>query len=154
MIHLIAAIAGNGVIGNHGMLPWNLPEDLAHFKELTLHHTVIMGRRTYESIGHALPKRQNIVVSKTLSSLPDAQTAPTLKAALQLATEKEIYLIGGAQIYAEGLHYAEQLDLTMIACAPQGDTFFPEFDRKAYQEIKREIHTGPLPFQYVTLQRK
>lgn len=141
-IHLIAAVAKNGVIGKDGQIPWYIPEELQHFKELTTGHTVIMGRRTYESIGRPLPNRQNIVVTSTLDNIPGCQIARSLSEALALAEQEEIFIIGGAMLYAEALPMADQLDITIVEAAPEGDTFFPAVDWNRYVEVEREAHDG------------
>lgn len=154
MIHLIAACASNGVIGYNGGMPWDIPEDLHHFKELTVGHTVIMGRRTYESIGMALPGRQNIIVSSTLRQVDNCVIVPSLAEALAAAQQKEIFIIGGAQLYREALASAEQLDLTLIDLAPQGDTYFPAVNWAEYELIHREEHYGNPSYRFVTYRKK
>ena len=154
MIHLIAACAANAVIGRDGGMPWNLPEDLHHFKELTMGHTIIMGRRTYESIGGALPGRQNIVVSGTLWQIPNCVVVPSLAEALAAAQQPEVFVIGGAQLYEAALPLAEQLDLTWIDIEPQGDTFFPAVNWKEYELIDCEEHDGEPSYRFVTYRKK
>lgn len=154
MIHLIAACASNGVIGYNGAMPWDIPEDLQHFKELTMGHTVIMGRRTYESIGNALPGRQNIVVSSTLQQVENCEVVNSLSKALVAAQKMEIFIIGGAQLYREALPIAEQLDLTLIDIMPQGDTFFPTINWNDYELINREEHYGNPSYRFVTYRKK
>ena len=138
MIHLIAAVARNGVIGLQGQIPWRLPEDLRHFQALTMGHTVIMGRRTYESIGGPLPGRQNLVVSSKLQSGRGYGVVRTLQEGLALADDREIFIIGGAKLYEEALPLAEQLDLTLVDLEPWGDTYFPEVDWSQFAELDRE----------------
>src|SRR5258708_14750149 len=113
-IYLIAAVAANGVIGREGQLPWHLREDLKHFKRLTLGHPIIMGRRTWESLGRALPGRDNIVVTRTPGyDAPDAAVASSLEAALALCTGESVaFVIGGQQLFAESLPLAAGLFLT------------------------------------------
>lgn len=154
MIHLIAACAANAVIGRDGGMPWNLPEDLRHFKELTMGHTIIMGRRTYESIGGALPGRQNIVVSDTLRQIPNCVVVPSLAEALAAAQQPEVFVIGGAQLYEAALPLAEQLDLTWIDIEPQGDTFFPTVNWEEYELIDCEEHDGEPSYRFVTYRKK
>lgn len=154
MIHIIAACGQNGVIGKDGTMPWQIPEDLQHFKKLTMGHTVIMGRRTYESIGHALPGRQNIVVSATLPQADDCLIVPSLAEALEKAEQKEIFIIGGAMLYEAALPWAEQLDFTLVEASPEGDTWFPEIDWSQFREIKREAHAGTINYQFVTYQKR
>ncbi len=150
MIHLIAAVARNGVIGFNGQIPWRLPEDLRHFQELTMGHTVIMGRRTYESIGRPLPGRQNVVVSSTLTDLEGYVVARSLQEALALADRQEIFIIGGARLYREALPLAEQLDLTVVELEPVGDTWFPEVDWSQFAEVCRERRQDAFAYEYRT----
>lgn len=137
---LIAAVAANGVIGAGGALPWHLPEDLRHFKRLTHGHAVIMGRRTWESIGRALPGRRNVVVTRRPGyAAPGAAVAPSLEAALALCRGETLaFVIGGAELYREALARADALLLTEIGRDFEGDTRFPEFDRAAWREAERE----------------
>ena len=143
-IYLIAAVASNGVIGANGKLPWHLPEDLQHFKHLTLGHPVIMGRRTWESLGKALPGRENIVVTRSAGyEAPGAAVASSFGAALALcAGEPVAFVIGGQQLFVESLPIAAGLVLTEIARDYEGDTWFPEFDRSQWRETQREAHTS------------
>ena len=139
-VSIIAAIAGNSVIGRSGNLPWHLPDDLKHFKQITLGHTIIMGRRTFESIGRPLPGRSNIVVTRSAEwHRPQCRTANSLGAALRELTPGEAaFVIGGAEIYALALPLADRLCLTEIARDFPGDAFFPEFDRTQWRETSRE----------------
>lgn len=150
-VTLIAAKAANGVIGKGGKLPWNYPEDLRHFKEATKGHTVIMGRKTYESIGRPLPNRKNIVVSSTLQS-PDVTVVPSLKEAFQECLEdEEVFIIGGQNIYQEALdnHVVDKMLITEIKQAYEGDVFFPEIE-DTWRETSRESHAE---FDFVTYVR-
>lgn len=148
MIHIIAAVAENGVIGAEGKIPWDIPEDLQHFKELTMGHTIVMGRRTYESIGRALPGRQNIIVSSTLTGAEGCAVVTSLQQALESREREDVFIIGGARLYAEALPLADVLDLTLVHAAPEGDTFFPAFDRQKYRCVFEEKHDG---YTFVTL---
>ncbi|MGY6553664.1 MAG: type 3 dihydrofolate reductase [Wenzhouxiangella sp.] len=132
---LVAALARGRVIGRNGDMPWHLPADLAHFKALTLGHPVLMGRRTYESIGRPLPGRLNIVISRGRPELPaGVERAASLADGLALAPDAEkIMVIGGGQIYAEALPMADQLELTLIDAAIDGDTYFPEFQHENWR---------------------
>ena len=153
MIHLIAAVARNGVIGFRGQIPWQLPEDLRHFQALTMGHTVIMGRRTYESIGNPLPGRQNLVVSAKLQPGEGYQVVGSLQEGLALATGKEIFVIGGARLYEEALPLAERLDLTLVDLEPLGDTYLPEIDWSHFEKIDEVQHKGIPSYQFVTYGR-
>jgi len=127
---LIVARARNGVIGRDGTLPWRLPEDLAHFKRTTMGHPIVMGRRTWTSIGRALPGRRSIVVSRDPSfSAPGAEVVPSLDAALDAARGvEEIFVIGGAGLFAEAALRAQRLLVTHLDADFEGDTFFPQPD--------------------------
>ncbi|MGH8434608.1 MAG: dihydrofolate reductase [Pseudomonas sp.] len=132
---LIAALADNRVIGRDNQLPWHLPADLKHFKALTLGKPIIMGRKTWDSLGRPLPGRLNLVVSRQPDlRLVGAEVFPSLDAALVRAQDwaraedaEELMLIGGAQLYAQGLQRADRLYLTRVALSPEGDAWFPEF---------------------------
>jgi dihydrofolate reductase len=144
-VYLVAAVAANGVIGRHGHLPWHLPEDLKHFKRLTLGHPVIMGRKTWESLnGRPLPGRDNIVVTRTAGyEAPGAAVASSLDAALALcAGEGVVFVIGGEQLFAESLPAAAGLVLTEIHRDYEGDVSFPKYDRSRWRESLRELHTA------------
>lgn len=152
-LSLIAALAANGVIGNGNALPWRLPEDLKRFKALTLGHPVIMGRKTFESIGRPLPRRRNIIISRNPAyRAADCEVAASLESALDICkSDNEVFIIGGAQIYAEALPLAERLYLTEIRCDFPGDVSFPEIDKNRWREAAREPHTSSegLSFDFV-----
>lgn len=145
---LVVAVAENGVIGDGGDIPWAYPEDLARFKQITIGHPVIMGRKTFESIqerlGGPLPERLNIVLSRGDLSLPDgAVQADNLDAAIEMAkaTGTDVaYVAGGAEVYAQVLPRADRIHWTAIHEAYEGDTRFPDFDREAWEEVEREDH--------------
>ena len=143
-IFLIAAVAKNGVIGANGKLPWRLPEDLKHFKKLTLGHPVIMGRRTWDSFGKPLPGRENIVVSRQHGfKAAGANCAASVEAAVALCTGEPVaFVIGGAEIYAAALPLADGLVLTEIDKDYQGDTGFPDWDRTQWRASQKETHTS------------
>ena len=133
---LIVARARNGAIGLANAMPWHLPADLAHFKRTTLGHPVIMGRRTWESIGRALPGRRNIVVSRTPGfRAPGAEVVGSLAAAWEAVRDAdEAFVIGGAQLYADALPQADRIYLTDMAGEVEGDTFFPALDARQWRE--------------------
>ena len=141
-ITLAVAVADNGVIGRDGGLPWRLPEDLRRFKAATLGKPVLMGRKTFESIGRALPGRLNIVLTRQPGWQPaDAavRVAPDLEAALAIAGDAtEVTVIGGAEIYALALPRAARILVTEVHGAPEGDAFLPPFDRSVWRETSRE----------------
>ena len=133
MIIIIAAGSKNGVIGKNGTLPWNIPEDMTNFRNLTLHNTVVMGRKTFESIGHPLPDRYNIVISNTINiSTDECISVRSFKEAVNRSITKDIYIIGGHSIYKQALEYADRLLITEIFEEYDGDTFFPQFEKNKY----------------------
>lgn len=144
-IYLVAAVAANGVIGRDGRLPWHLPEDLRHFKRLTLGHPIIMGRRTWESLGGLLPGREHIVVTRTPGyEAPGAAVANSFDAALVLcAAEPIVFVIGGRELFAEALPLAAGLVMTEIHRDYEGDAWFPPYDRSRWRETQRERHAAP-----------
>lgn len=154
MIALIAALAKNRVIGRDGTIPWSIPEDLHHFRDLTMGSTVIMGRRTYEDIGQPLPGRMNIVVSGKLHLTGENLiTVPSLDDALAAVTTPDVFIIGGAALYREALPRADILYLTEIDAEIDGDTHFPEFDPADFRRIIGSHSDEPLPYTFVTYER-
>ena len=160
-LHMIYARARNGVIGNQGQLPWHLPEDLAHFKRTTLGQPVVMGRVTWESLPEKfrpLPGRSNVVVSRQTSfSAAGAQLASSLEAAMALFPPTEIiWLIGGAQLYAQGLSIASQIVVTEIDADYEGDAFAPLISSNDWTETHRTSHVSAqgLAYHLVTLQKR
>jgi dihydrofolate reductase len=157
-LNLIVARARNGVIGRDGTLPWHLSEDLRHFKKTTLGHPIVMGRRTWESIGRPLPDRRSIVLTRNPRwSAPGVERADSLAQARAMCEgAAEVFVIGGAALFAEALPLAQRLFLTEIDADFEGDTFFPPIDRAAWREVWREhLSAGPgRPFglDFVTLE--
>uniref|UniRef100_UPI0035AF8D57 dihydrofolate reductase n=1 Tax=Aquipseudomonas alcaligenes TaxID=43263 RepID=UPI0035AF8D57 len=145
---LIAALADNRVIGRDNQLPWHLPADLKHFKAKTLGKPIIMGRKTWDSLGRPLPGRLNLVVSRQAGlQLEGAEVFAGLDEAIARADAwareqgvDELMLIGGAQLYEQALARAERLYLTRVALQPQGDAWFPAFDEAAWQRAECEAH--------------
>ena len=145
-VTIVAAVARNGVIGVDGGLPWHLPDELALFKELTMGHVLVMGRRTYESVGRPLPGRTTVVVTRQ----PDWRGAEgvlragSVAAALDLGAtvDDEVFVVGGAQVYSEALPLADRLALTFVDAEPEGDTRFPEVDWSQWRETARLAGTG------------
>ncbi|MBQ7890254.1 MAG: dihydrofolate reductase [Erysipelotrichaceae bacterium] len=143
-IILIAAHDRKHVIGCQGKMPWHFPDDLKHFKQVTEGHCVIMGRKTFEAIGKALPNRQNIVLSRSKeSSFEGCQTAKSLIEAIEIADSEIIYIIGGAQIYAQAIELADSLILTEIDAEFKGDAVFPDFNKSLYEEKTLQVFTAP-----------
>lgn len=158
-LSIIAAWARNGVIGAGNALPWRLPEDLQHFKRLTLGHHIVMGRKTFESLGRPLPGRTSVVVSRAAAyPLPaGCLLAGSVELALALCgDDPEVFCIGGEQLYAQALPLADRLYLTEIDADFVGDAWFPAFDRADWQEVSREprVGAGGLAFAFVTYRRR
>lgn len=155
MLAIIAAYAKNRVIGKEGRIPWNIKGEQSRFRELTTGNVVIMGRRTYEEIGHPLPNRDTIVVSTTKRfEAEHCRTAASLQEAIRMAGNRDIFVSGGAALYREALPYADRLYLTEIEAEVEGDTYFPEFEESRYEKkIDQEVF-GELPYRYVTYERK
>ena len=157
-VYLVAAVAANGVIGAGGKLPWHLPEELKHFKRLTLGHPVIMGRRTWESLKGPLPQRENIVVTRSAGyEAPGAAVASSLGAALAMCTgEPVVFVIGGTQLFEEALAIADGMVLTEIQRDYAGDTWFPAWERSQWRESQREAHTAAdgTRFDFVLYEKK
>ena len=154
-VTLVAAIARNGVIGVDGGLPWHLPDDLRRFKELTLGHVLVMGRKTYESIGHPLPGRTTIVVTRSPSwdsAAAEVRVAGSVSDAIEAAAalDDEVFVVGGAQVYAAALPLADRLELTWVDAEPEGDTTFPELDGRDWLQVRREEADGAA---YATYER-
>lgn len=145
-ISVIAAVAKNGVIGADNKLPWNIPEDLRRFKKLTFGNPVIMGRKTFDSIGKPLPGRRNIVISRNADlQIDGCEIADSLEAAIKIAQKEntdEIFVIGGAQIYAQAMQFARRLYLTEIDKDVKGDAFFPQFSLSEWRERERQSGNG------------
>jgi dihydrofolate reductase len=157
-VALIWAMARNGVIGRDNKLPWYLPEDLKYFKRVTTGKPVIMGRKTYDSIGRPLPNRSNIVVTRNAAlSLPGVKVVTSLDEALELARAEsvisdveEVIVMGGAEIYAQALPKADRLYVTLVHAEVDGDAVFPPVDLTQYTELAREDFSagGPNPYDY------
>ena len=155
---LIAAVGENGEMGHNNELLWHLPGDLPRFKEITMGSPIIMGRKTFDSIGRALPGRLNIVLTANQQWQADnVSVADSIEAALEIAKENnsdKIFVIGGGQIYKLFLPYATKLEMTEVADTPVADTFFPNFSGGEFQQVARISITDNTPtFDYVTYQR-
>ncbi|HET7745548.1 MAG TPA: dihydrofolate reductase [Gaiellaceae bacterium] len=159
-LSLVAAVARNGVIGRGGAIPWHISEDVARFKELTTGHTVVMGRRTWDSLPERfrpLPGRRNVVVTRQAGwSAVGAEPAASLQDALELVADgSQVFVIGGAELYAAALPYADELLLTEIDAEIEGDTFFPRWDRRAFEEADRAegVSADGTRFAFATYRR-
>jgi dihydrofolate reductase len=153
-VTILAAVARNGVIGVDGGLPWRLPDELALFKELTLGHVLVMGRKTYESVGRPLPGRTTVVVTRQPGWDPGAEgvlRAGSVPEALRVAGEidDEVFVVGGAQVYEATLPDADRLALTFVEAEPDGDTRVPDVDWTAWREVARRPGDGWTHVTYV-----
>lgn len=157
---MIAAMANNRVIGADNKMPWHLPADLQHFKKITTGKPIIMGRKTFESIGRPLPGRRNIVITRNTNyTVSGAEVVTTPEAALTLVKdEKEVMIIGGGNIYQQFLNYADRLYLTFIALDVEGDTQFPDYLKAANWEVQEEMlnrrdDVNEYSYKFVTLHK-
>ncbi len=164
-LSLIVAVARNGVIGRNNALPWHLPEDLRYFKQVTMGKPIVMGRKTFESIGRPLPGRTNIVVTRRDDYAPEGvQLVASLEQAMALAGDialidgvEELMVIGGAEIYAAALPLARRLYITEVDADVEGDTYLPPVDWEEWQEVSRQRHAAgggnPYPYSFVVYER-
>jgi dihydrofolate reductase len=147
-ITVLAAVGANLVIGRNGDMPWHLPADLAHFKAITMGHTLVMGRKTYDSIGRALPGRRTIVITRQPGwHAPSVEVAHSLPEAFSLAGPADVFVVGGGEVYREAMPFADQMLLTEIEQSPEGDAYFPRFEADQWREIARDAKDG---FAWVT----
>ncbi|TNE65577.1 MAG: dihydrofolate reductase [Alphaproteobacteria bacterium] len=154
---LVVAMAENRAIGKDGGLPWHLPADLKHFKAVTMGRPILMGRKTYDSIGRPLPGRRNIVITRNAGwSADGVEVAQSLDAAIAMAGEGDVMIVGGGQIYAEALPRADRLEITEVALKVDGDAFFPPVDKSVWHEVARDSHPvedGKPAYAFVTYDR-
>lgn len=162
MLSAIVAVTNNGVIGNSGEMPWYLPADLQHFKEVTMGHTVIMGRKTYQSIvsrlGHSLPGRRNIVITHSEDFVTlDAEVVHSLEEALQLVEDSDAIIIGGGQIYELAAPFVDRWYVTEIDTDLWGDVSLKGFDKSDFKEIDRQDYPpdskNPFNYSFVVYER-
>jgi dihydrofolate reductase len=154
MINVIAAVAQSGVIGANNQLPWRLPADLKRFKALTMGHTLVMGRKTFDSIGRPLPGRATIVITRDRTWTREGVTvAHSLDEAMEHASG-EVFVAGGSEIYALAMERAQRLYITHVKEPFDGDAYFPPIDPAIWRAVERELHEeGELPFEFVTYSR-
>jgi len=156
-LSIIVAISSNRVIGVNNTLPWHISEDLKHFKSLTTGHTIIMGRKTYESIGRPLPNRRNIVISRnTEASYEGAEVVHSIEDAFSICkNDNEVFVIGGSNIYEQALSLVDYIYITEIKKSFSGDAFFPEINKQMWIESSRENHitNDGLEFSFVKYQK-
>lgn len=156
LISLIVAMASNRVIGNRGEIPWKIPGEQKMFKEITMGHTMIMGRKTYEAIGRALPGRSNIVITRqTDYQAPGCKVVHDLERALESCSpeEDEAFIIGGGQIYHETISAADRIYLTVLPKEVSGDTYFPEFSESDFEIIKSDFIDAVEPYHFYIYER-
>ncbi len=152
MINIIVAVAENNVIGCHNKLIWHISEDLKRFKSLTIGHPIIMGRKTYESIGRPLPGRLNVVITRSSDLVIEGvSVVGSLAEAIELTKDSEPFIIGGGEIYAQSLPLADRLYITRVHQSPEGDTYFPELDPSEWRETLREEREG---YTFIDYERK
>ena len=158
-ISLVVAVSENNAIGKNNQLLWHLPADLKHFKEITTGHTIIMGRKTYESIGKPLPNRRNIVITRQRDlTLANVEVVGSLEDAILLCkSEKEVFVIGGAEIYKQALAHSNRIYLTTVHQIYEGDVFFPELKESDWQKTAIEHHQvdekNNVAYTFSTLER-
>ena len=166
-LSIIAAMSLNRVIGRENRLPWRLPSDWARFKKLTMGHCLVMGRKTFESIGRPLPGRTTVVLTRRRDYVPTGvppgappgvQVAQSLEQALGMVSGEEVFITGGAELYRQTLGRAERLYLTLIKTTLEGDTYFPEFEEADWPLVSQQDHpadaSNPYPYSFLVYERK
>ena len=157
-VSIIVAIGENHAIGKNNQLLWHMPNDLKHFKDITSGRTIIMGRKTFDSVGKPLPRRRNIVVTRQDITIPGCEVVKSVEDGLALCKdEDEVFIGGGAEIYKLAMHLTDRIYLTIIHKSFDADTFFPEIDKTEWKEVKQEDfepdEKNPLPYSFITLER-
>ena len=158
-MNIIVAVAKNNAIGKNNNLLWHIKEDLVYFKKTTLGATVVMGRKTFESIGKPLPGRRNVVVSKTMNEIEGIEIFRSVDQALgSCSSNEEVFIIGGGEIYKQSISLVQRIFLTIVDVnIPDADTFFPELDMSQWREVFREDHSRGVsfeqPFSFIVLDR-
>jgi dihydrofolate reductase len=158
-ICIIVAMATNNAIGKDNQLLWHLPTDLKHFKDITSGRSIIMGRKTFDSVGKPLPKRRNIVVTRQQIEIPGCEVVASVQEGLDLCKgEDKVFIGGGAQIYEQALEFTNMIYLTIVHKVFEADTFFPQINMNDWLETEREDHDAdeknPLPYSFITLKRR
>ncbi len=156
---IVVAISENNAIGKDNQLLWYLPADLKHFKNITTGHTVIMGRKTFDSVGKPLPNRRNIIITRHVMHIEGCEVVSSIDAALALcADEDEVFIVGGAEIYRQSIHLTDRIYLTIVHQKFEADSFFPEINDSEWKETAREDHQpdekNKLPYSFITLERR
>jgi len=159
IVTIIVAIGENNAIGKDNQLLWYLPADLRHFKDKTSGHTIIMGRKTFDSVGKPLPRRRNIVITRQDITIEGCEVVKSLDAALELCKdEHEVFIGGGAEIYQQAMEKTDRIYLTIVHQSFDADTFFPEINYDLWTEVSRHDHPADekntIPYSFITLERK
>lgn len=159
-INIIVAVSQNNAIGKNNRLLWHMPEDLKHFKTITSGHTVVMGRKTYDSVGRPLPNRRNIVITRQDLQLPGCEVVHSLADAMDLFVDEDdqVFIVGGAEIYRQALDITDRIYLTVIHKVFEGDTFFPQLGADEWAQTARQDFEpddkNPYPYSFITLERR
>jgi len=158
-LYLVAAMSENMVIGNGGSLPWHIPPDLKWFNRLTTGHTVLMGRKTYESLGKILPHRENIIITRQKNyKVNGARVYHSLRKALHTLNKQgkdKVFIIGGEEVYKATINQADRLYITLVHLSVEGDAYFPPIPGDKFEEVFRERHLEyPTPFSFIILERR
>jgi|SRR6185503_19173147 len=158
IVSAIVATSENNAIGKNNHLLWHLPADLKHFKDITSGHSIIMGRKTFDSVGKPLPNRRNIVVTRQHIAIPGCEVVSSIDEALALCNgEDEVFIGGGAEIYRAAMHRTDRIYLTIVHHHFEADTFFPELDKSEWKEVSHQEHEpdhkNPLAYSFITLER-
>src|ERR1700744_4386005 len=156
IVSIIVAIGENNAIGKNNQLLWHLPADLKHFKNKTAGHTIIMGRKTFDSLGKPLPNRRNIVVTRQDITIPGCEVVKSIDEAIALCKgEDEVFIGGGAEIYRQAMEKTDRIYLTIVHRSFEADTFFPEIDYREWKETSHEDHQADeknnIPYSFITL---
>jgi dihydrofolate reductase len=159
IVSAVVAIGENNAIGKNNQLLWRLPNDLKHFKEITSGHTVIMGRKTYDSVGKPLPNRRNIIVTRQNITISGCEVVSSVEAALALcAADQEVFIVGGAEIYKLAMPLTNRIYLTIVHQSFDADAYFPEINKEEWIETEREDHKTDekhaIPYSFITLARR
>ena len=159
IVSMVVAIAENNAIGKNNQLLWYLPADLKHFRVITTGHTVIMGRKTYDSVGKPLPNRRNIIITRQDMTIEGCEVVKSIEEALALSSsEEEVFIVGGAEIYKQSMHLTDRIYLTIVHQKFDGDSFFPEIEDAEWQETERADYEpdekNKLPYSFITLERR
>jgi dihydrofolate reductase len=159
IVSAIVAISENHAIGKNNQLLWHLPNDLKHFRVITTGHTVIMGRKTYESVGKPLPKRRNIIITRQKTAIEGCEVVSSVEDALALcAEEAEVFIVGGAEIYKLAMPLTNRIYLTIVHQSFEADAFFPPINNSEWFETEREEHPADeknsIPYSFITLNRR